>query len=68
MKYLIELATNCNDELVYAFNIKDTLIYNPTMSECGRFAVNPWKHYGLKKSDVKFLHHVNVVYGFNDVL
>jgi hypothetical protein len=68
MKYKIEMSTNCNDKPVYAFNIKGTLIYQPTMSECGRFVVNPWKHYGLKNSDVEFLHRVNAIYGFDDVL
>ena len=66
MKYPIELTKNCNDHDVYAFNIDGTLIYCPTMSECGRFAVDPIKHYGLRKSDVEFLHYINVVYGFND--
>jgi hypothetical protein len=68
MKYPIELTKNCNDNDVYAFNIKGTLIYCPTMSECGRFAVNPLEHYGLKKDDVEFLRYVNVVCGFNDLL
>ena len=66
MKYPIELTKNCNDNDVYAFNIDGTLIYNPMMSECGRFAVNPWMHYGLAKADVEFLHHVNFSYGFDD--
>ena len=66
MKYPIELTTNCNDNPVYAFNINGTLIYNPMMSECGRFAVNPLEHYGLKNTDVELLHHVNFSYGFDD--
>jgi hypothetical protein len=66
MKYPIELTKNCNDDNVYAFNINDTLIYNPMMSECGRFAVNPLKHYGLENSELFFLHYVNFLYGFDD--
>jgi hypothetical protein len=68
MECPIELTKNCNDDDVFAFKINDTLIYCPTMSECGRFAVNPLEHYGLKKDDVEFLHFMNVVFGFNDSL
>ena len=68
MKYPIELTKNCNDNDVYAFNIDGTLIYCPTMSECGRFVVNPLGHYGLENSDVELLHYINVVCGFDDLI
>jgi hypothetical protein len=39
-------------------------IYNPHMSECGRFAVDA-DYYGMSEADVKALALLNEVNGFN---
>ena len=64
--YEITTTTNCNDEPVYAYQIDGVAIYNPTMSECGRFKVDPLKEYGLTVAQVQALHDLNVAHGFDD--
>ena len=64
----IELTTNCNDDSVYAYMIDGNAIYAPTMSICGRFKVNPYEEYGLTEFDVDFLHQLNVLFDYDDIL
>ena len=59
------IGTNCNDEPVYCASINGMGIYNPHMSECGRFKVNPLEHYGMSEADVNALEVLNKVNGFN---
>ena len=64
----ITLTNNCNDELVYAYTINHTTIFNPSMSECGRFSVNPFEAYGLTDKQVKALHDLNDAFGYDDTI
>ncbi len=58
------LSTNANDEPVYCASIKGMSVYNPYMSECGRFAVKP-SYYGLTDADVKALAYLNKINNYN---
>jgi hypothetical protein len=58
------LSTNANDEPVYCASIKGMSVYNPHMSECGRFAVKP-SYYGLTDADVKALAYLNKINNYN---
>lgn len=58
------IGKNCNDESVYCASINGMDIYNPYMSECGRFKVEP-SYYGLTEIDAKKLVHINLINGFN---
>jgi len=62
------LSTNCNDEPVWAYVVNDMEIYAPTVSECGRFAVDPMEAYGLTPDDVEYLATINSQFGYNDTL
>jgi len=62
------LSTNCNDEPVWAYVVNGTEVYAPTVSECGRFTVDPMEAYGLTPDDVKYLATINSQYGYNDTL
>ena len=64
----ITLTKNSNDELVYAFIIRGMTIFNPMMSECGRFKVNPSEVYGLNQKQVKALHDLNKAFGYDDTI
>jgi len=55
---------NCNGNPVYAYSINSTSIYDPTLSECGRFSVNPLEHYGLTPKQVKILIDINEASGY----
>lgn len=57
------LSRNNNDEPVYAIEANGSEIYNPNFSECGRFAVDPQKYYGLDQKTVDALALLN--YHFN---
>jgi hypothetical protein len=54
------LTKNCNDEPVYGIEINGMTIYNPHISECGRFPVDPLKVYGLDKKTVEALAKINM--------
>jgi hypothetical protein len=40
------------------FMIEGTFITDPYLSECGRYPVDPIKHYGLTKSQLKDFKHL----------
>jgi hypothetical protein len=58
------LSTNANDEPVYCASVDGMGIYNPYMSECGRFSVEPI-YYGLSDLDVQALTYLNEINNFN---
>ena len=58
------LSTNVNDEPVYCARINGMSIYDPYMSECGRFTVEP-SYYGLTDLDVKALTYLNKINNYN---
>jgi hypothetical protein len=64
----IVLTVNCNGSPVYAYEIGDMVIYNPNMSECGRFAVDPLIAYGITQEQVTALHSLNAEHNYNDSL
>jgi hypothetical protein len=55
---------NMNGDPVFAYEINDMIIYDPTMSECGRFSVNPLECYGLTEEQVKALIDLNNANGY----
>jgi len=59
------LGTNCNDDPVWCASINGMGIYNPQMSECGRFKVDPIEYYGMSIADVENLKALNQLNGFN---
>jgi hypothetical protein len=59
------LTKNVNDEPVYAVELDGMTIYNPRMSECGRFAVDPLKHYGLDDQTVQALAMLNAHFNYS---
>lgn len=67
MRPPIVLTTNTNDEPVYGYVVNGMTIYAPTVSECGRFAVDPMEAYGLTPADVEHLSELNALYGLNDI-
>jgi len=58
------LSTNCNNEPVYCVSVNGVSVYNPNMSECGRFAVEP-SYYGLTDLDVQALAYLNKINNYN---
>ena len=65
-QYEICLTVNSNNEPVFAYSINDRAIYDPTMSDCSRFEVDPYEAYGLTPEQVEALHQLNVAHGYND--
>jgi hypothetical protein len=61
------LSINANAEPVYCVSKNGMSIYNPNVSECGRFAVDP-SYYGLSSEEVKTLAHLNQSNNFNTEL
>jgi N-acyl-L-homoserine lactone synthetase len=59
------LSRNNNDESVYAIEHNGMEVYNPNYSECGRFAVNPVKHYGLDQKTVVALALLNSFFNYS---
>jgi hypothetical protein len=59
------LTTNTNDEPVYAVEVNGMSIYNPRMSECGRFAVDPFQAYGLDSKTVDALALLNAHFNYS---
>lgn len=55
----MELIENAEGARVYAFTIKDMCIDDPRLSECGRFAVDPIKQYGLRPEEISALEDAN---------
>jgi hypothetical protein len=45
--------------LCYAYDINGMAIFDPTMSSCGRFAVDPCQEYGLTPGEVEALADAN---------
>jgi hypothetical protein len=61
------IATNANGEPVYCISSNGFVVYNPLVSECGRFAVEP-SYYGLTAQQVKSLAHLNAINNYNTEL
>ncbi len=59
------LINNVNDEPVYAIELEGSTIFNPNFSECGRFVVDPFEHYGLDKKTVEALALLNSHFGYS---
>ena len=59
------LTKNIDDNPVYAIELDGMEIYNPEYSECGRFAVDPLKHYGIDEKNVKALAMLNSYFGYS---
>jgi len=59
------LTINANDEPVFAVEVNGMTIYNPHMSECGRFAVDPQQAYGLDAKTVESLASLNAKYNYS---
>ena len=59
------LTTNTNDEPVYGVEVNGMTIYNPHMSECGRFAVDPLQVYGLDAQTVEALATLNAQHNYS---
>ena len=57
-------TTNANGDPVYAYVIRDTEIHDPTVSDCGRFTVDPFEEYGLSPDQVKALIDLNNSHGY----
>lgn len=58
--YPVELGTDPTDgtpKMGYVIN--DMFIHEPTVSECGRFEVDPQEAYGLSPGDVEALARLN---------
>ena len=58
------LTKNYNDDPVFAYETNDMVIYDPTVSECGRFSVDPLEYYGLSSEQVKTLIDLNNANGY----
>jgi len=56
---------NVDGDPVFAFEINDMTIYNLTMSECGRFSVDPLEYYGVTTEQVKTLENLNKSFGYS---
>jgi hypothetical protein len=59
------LSTNIDDEPVYAIELEGCTIFNPNFSSCGRFAVDPMKHYGLDQKTVEALAMLNAHFNYS---
>jgi hypothetical protein len=57
-------TTNFNDQPVFAYAIKGMNIYDPTVSECARFSVDPVEYYGLTREQVQRLIDLNNSHGY----
>lgn len=60
----IYLGKNASDDDVYCASANGVAVYNPYMSECGRFAVEP-SYYGLTTEQAEMLTQMNKANGFN---
>jgi hypothetical protein len=60
----IYIGKNASDEDVYCASVGGMAVYNPYMSECGRFAVEP-SYYGLTDEQAETLTQMNIINGFN---
>lgn len=56
----LETGIDANTGLpVFGFNLRHTFITEPLLSECGRFTVDPVKHYGVTEQDASELAALN---------
>ena len=55
----MQLIENAEGVPVYALAIKDMWIENPRLSDCGRFAVDPIEHHGLRPEEIAELENAN---------
>ena len=44
---------------VFGFEVNDMFIHDPSLSECGRFSVDPSETYGITAEDAKELNRLN---------
>jgi hypothetical protein len=59
----VVLTINSMGGQVYGYVINDMVIYNPRVSSCGRFDVQP-SMYGLTDSEVRDLELLNEFFGY----
>jgi len=59
------LTTNVDGNPVYAVELDGMTIYNPRMSECGRFTVDPLQAYGLDGKTVDALALLNAHFNYS---
>lgn len=60
MSYLFMFrAKDVDDVLKWGFTHDDMFITDPTLSECGRFDVDPVTYYGLTEGQVKEITEMN---------
>jgi hypothetical protein len=59
------LTTNIDGNPVYAIELDGMTIYNPFMSECGRFNVDPLQAYGLDNKTVEALTFLNAHFNYS---
>jgi hypothetical protein len=59
---------NTHGEPVWAIQTNGLTIFNPRVSECGRFAVDPVKTYDITEDQADVLHDLNLEYGYDDSL
>jgi hypothetical protein len=64
----VEKTINTNGDPVWAILINGSMIFNPRVSECGRFAVDPLKTYRITEDQANVLHDLNVQFGYDDSL
>jgi len=62
------LGENFNGEPVYCIAVDGYLIFNPYVSECGRFTVDPMETYGIEPIEAAKLRDLNRFHGYDDTL
>lgn len=61
----IVLTRNVSDQPVYGYQLAEWTIYNPRVSVCGRFLVDP-SEYGLTEKQADALAALNASHGYDD--
>ena len=58
---LVQAEDPCTDLAVFGFEHEDMFIYDPYLTECGRFECDPTELYGISKEDADQLVQLNRV-------
>jgi hypothetical protein len=53
------IESNAIGDPAFAYSVRDFLIEDPTVTECGRFEIDPTEEYGLRPQEVSALVHAN---------
>jgi hypothetical protein len=59
-------TVNTNGDPVWGIEAKGCVVFNPRVSECGRFAVDPLTQYGISECQADALHALNRAFGYDD--